>query len=383
MTRIALQFLESAWPEATPHTVRERLRQACGILPVESVLLGWDLPPALEEAVAAEANRQGAALYRWHPLLASDSGAPLPSEWQTSGQTGAPIPGFLNLPEFTFICPNKPAAQEWIQQRIDKAAQRGIYQGIFFDRMRWPSPAEHLGEYFGCFCPYCQTLAIRSGLDLEPIRRYLHQSLADGAGAQRLIRALFAPQNETGPLEGFFRFRTACITRTVAACAQQSRASGLAVGLDCFSPGLARMVGQDLASLGQHCDWMKLMTYPRTFGPAGIPYELHSLAGWLGENYGLSKPDGLQFVIDSSRLQPGQPSTLQQEISDGKSITAAPIFAGLALVEMEKVNEASDEQVQADLLSCKASNPDGLALSWDLWLIPPRRLELTAKIFFP
>lgn len=381
MTRIALQFLESAWPEASPQAARERLRQACGILPVESVLLGWDLPPALEESVAAEAARQGAALYRWHPLLASDSGAPLPSEWQTSGQTGAPIPGFLNLPEFTFICPNHPAVKEWISQRIEQAARRGIYRGIFFDRMRWPSPAENLGEYFGCFCPYCQALAIRSGLDLEPVRRFTKRLLVEAAGAQRLIHALFAPEDETSPLEAFFRFRTACITQTVAACAQQARASGLAVGLDCFSPGLARMVGQDLASLGPHCDWMKLMTYPHTFGPAGIPYELHSLAAWLEENYGLSKPDGLQFAIEASQVQPGQAATLQQEVASGKALTNAPIFAGLALVEMEKVNDTSDAQLQADLLACKAAHPDGLALSWDLWLIPPRRLEMIAKTF--
>ncbi len=382
MTRIAIQFLESAWPEATPQTARERLRQACDILPVESVLLGWHLPPALEEAVAAEANRQGAALYRWHPLLANDSGMPLPSEWQTIGQTGAPIPGFLNLPEFTFICPNNPAVQEWMSQRIEQAARRGLYRGIFFDRMRWPSPAENLGEYFGCFCPYCQALAAPSGLDFEPVRRYIKQSMTTRAGAQRLIRALFAPYEEFNPLEGFFQFRTDCITQTIAACAQQARASGLLVGLDCFSPTLTRMVGQDLKALGPTCDWMKLMTYPHTHGPAGIPYELQNLAAWLGENYGLSAADGLQFIIDSSGLNPGQASTLQQEIAIGKSLTDAPTFIGLALVEMENVNQVSEQQLRIDLQACRESHPDGLALSWDLWLIPPHRLELTAKIFF-
>lgn len=381
MARISVQFLESAYPEATPQAARERLRQACQILPIESVLLGWNLPPALEEAVAAEARQQGAALYRWHPLLASDSGAALPAEWQTVGLQNRPIPGFRGLPEFTFICPNHPAAQEWVTGRIQNAVRRGIYQGIFFDRMRWPSPAENLGEHFGCFCPHCQRLAARNGLDLELVRRFVNQLLSDSAGAQRLVRALFSPEKEDNQLESFFRFRAGCITQTIAACAEQARSGGLSIGLDCFSPGLMRMVGQDLASLSPHCDWIKLMTYPHTFGPAGIPYELHSLAAWLAGNYGLSKPDGLQFVINASQVQPGQSATLQQEVASGKSLAGAPIFAGLALVEMEKVNDTSDVQLQADLLACKAARPDGLALSWDLWLIPPRRLEMTAKTF--
>lgn len=381
MTRISIQFLESAYPEASAQAARERLRQACQTLPVESILLGWDLPPALEEAVASEANLQGAALYRWHPLLASDSGAALPEEWKTIGANQRAIPGFHNLPEFTFFCPNHPAAQEWMNVRIEKAIRRGIYQGIFFDRMRWPSPTEDLGEHFGCFCPHCQALAARNGLDLELARRFVVRLLADAAGAQRLIRALFAPETEESPLEDFLQFRADCISRTIAACSEQARAGGLSVGLDCFSPGLMRMVGQDLAPLSQSCDWAKLMIYPRTFGPAGIPYELHGFVHWMEKYYGLSKDDGLQFVRLASQIDSAQPGTFEQETALAKTSSEAPVFIGLALVEMENVNSFSDEQLQADLIACKSSQPDGLVLSWDLWLIPPRRLERIAQIF--
>ena len=44
------------------------------------------------------------------------------------------------------------------------AVQRDLYQGIFFDRMRFPSPAEDPERQFVCFCKYCQRIASDSGL---------------------------------------------------------------------------------------------------------------------------------------------------------------------------------------------------------------------------
>lgn len=386
MTRFSVQFLESAYPQATPLAVRERLRQACEILPIESVLLGWDLPPALEEAVAAEASLQGAMLYRWHPLFASDSGAALPDRWQTIGANKRPIPGFRGLPAFTFFCPNNPEAQEWASERIDKAIQRGIYQGLFFDRMRWPSPAENLGEDFGCFCGHCQRLAAERGLDLEAVRRLAGQLLADARGTQRLIRALFQAEDEASLLEQFFRFRSGCISEAVARFAGQAQTGWLSVGLDCFAPSLMRMVGQELRALGQVCDWVKLMTYPHAHGPAGLPFELFNLANWLEKKHGMSRNDGVQFVSQASQVEiscdQGCPAeSIRQEIGIGKTKSEAPLFAGLALVQMENTHSVEDAQIRTDLLACKASHPAGLALSWDLWLIPPKRLEMAAKIF--
>ncbi|HXQ33295.1 MAG TPA: hypothetical protein VN843_04660, partial [Anaerolineales bacterium] len=107
MTTFAVQYLEYAPRDATPSKVRERLRRAFELLPISIVILGWDLPPRLEEAVAEETTRHKAALYRWHPLLASDAGFALPLEWQPINLHGEPVPGFKGLPEFTFICPNR------------------------------------------------------------------------------------------------------------------------------------------------------------------------------------------------------------------------------------------------------------------------------------
>src|SRR5688500_1885074 len=146
MPTIAVQYLEYAPRDATPAKVRERLRQSFELLPISIVILGWDLSPRLEEAVAEETARHKAALYRWHPLLASDAGFALPSEWQPINLNGEPVPGFRGLPEFTFICPNRTDVQEWIAERIEVAAQRGI------DRKSTRLNSSHLVISYAVFC---------------------------------------------------------------------------------------------------------------------------------------------------------------------------------------------------------------------------------------
>src|SRR5215211_181866 len=214
MTIIAAQYLEYAPPNATPAKVRERLRQAFELLPISIVILGWDLSRVHEDVVAKEAARHNAALYRWHPLLASDAGFALPDEWQTINLHGEPVPGFKGLPEFTFICPNRTDVQEWIAERIQVAAQRGIYQGLFFDRMRLPSPAENPERYLACFCKYCRRIASDSGLDFEAVRRQIKSLLTGADRAKAFTQTFFSP-TEDSLLESFFTFRFNSITRII------------------------------------------------------------------------------------------------------------------------------------------------------------------------
>jgi hypothetical protein len=379
MRTLAAQYLEHAPPDATPALVRQRLRQAFDTLPLSIIALGWDLPHALEDAVADESARHGARLYRWHPLLASDAGFVLPEEWQPLNVQGEAVPGFRDLPEFTFLCPNRSDVQEWIAERIEVAAQRGIYQGLFFDRMRFPSPAENPGTHLACFCKYCRRLASDLGLDLEAARRQITSYLADVDRAQELARTLFAP-TEDSLLESFFSFRAKSVTQVIQYASRLARSHGLGVGLDCFSPTLARMVGQDLSALDAHSDWVKLMIYPRVLGPAGLPYELNALAGWLKAGQGLSETEAVEVVGRSSGLpiERLDSQAISQEIQRGRDTGVTNLLAGVALVELEGIHRLTLEQVSADLAACQREEVDGVVLSWDLWHIPQQYLAAVA-----
>ncbi|HKY52859.1 MAG TPA: hypothetical protein VJM08_01080, partial [Anaerolineales bacterium] len=346
MTTLAVQYLEYAPQDATPAKVRERLHQAFELLPISIVILGWDWPPHLEEAIAKETAGHKAVLYRWHPLLASDAGFALPTEWQPINLHGEPTPGFRGLPEFTFICPNRTDVQDWTAERIEVAAQRSIYQGLFFDRMRFPSPAEDPEEHLGCFCKYCQRIASDTGLDLEVVRRQIVSLLSDADRAKIFIQSLFTP-TDNALLESFFAFRFNSISRIIHYAAKLARSHGLNIGLDCFSPTLTRMVAQDLSALNRSCDWIKLMTYPRVFGPAGLPFELNALSNWLKTRFNIDETEVNKIVSESSNLafsKDGLDSeTIVHEIQRGRNASITNLLAGIALVEVVGVHAPTFE----------------------------------------
>lgn len=374
MAVFAVQYLESPYPDATPARVRRRLRQAFERLPMDFVLLGWELTPAIEEAVAEETARQHAQLYRWQPLLTGDAHTDLPPEWAVCGPDGNSIPGHAGMPEFTFICPNRSAVADFLSERVENAAASGLFQGLFLDRIRFPSPSLDPRRALACFCKHCARLAADMGLDLESVRQSI-PFLPD----KTILQSLLGHPTEAGfLLESFLDFRSASITRTVQRVAKQAQALNLSIGLDCFSPALTRMVGQDLSGLDGCADWIKIMTYPRVFGPAGISFELLGLADWLIQR-GMADAEAMQVIRQASGLPvPGTKSelsrnglgseTIAQEIRRGYEQGVTKLLAGIATVGLENIHQSTPEQIQADLEACLSA--DGLVISWDLWLTP-------------
>jgi hypothetical protein len=384
MATFAVQYLECPCPDTTPNAARRRLHQACQRLPISLVLLGWELPPALEEAVAEETARQGALLYRWQPWLTSDSHTDLPPEWVMVGPDGTPLPGQADNPTFTFVCPNHSGVADFLTERLEGIAASGLFHGVFLDRIRFPSPVENPAVRLGCFCRYCTRLATDMGLELEPVRRYLQSAFSDKDSARQLVLGLLGKFDSPGnPLKAFLDFRAHSITRTVTAARRQADLLGLSLSLDCFSPILTRMVGQDLQSLDRVCDWIKLMIYPRVFAPAGFPFELLSLATWLvhagwmesetkdilAEATGLPFPENLT-ALRQSGFGAG---TIAHEIERGRFLGVTHLLAGIALVELKAIHESTPEQVQADIKAARAA--DGLVISWDLWHTPLEHLD--------
>jgi hypothetical protein len=385
MTTFAVQYLGSRPKEATPKSVREKLHEAFQRLPISMVLLDWGLPPRLEDAVAEETRCQNAELYRWQTWLTGDSQVDLPPEWAVMGLDGRPIPGHENDPDFTFICPNSTAVEEFLAERLEVIAGRGLFQGIFLDRIRFPSPAVDPATHLGCFCHHCTRLAADLTLDLNKVRRSIRSLIMELDGPGKLAGGLMKKGDETGSLlEQFLDFREASVTRVVRSAQRQAGVLGLKVGLDCFSPILARMVGQDLNALGLSSDWVKIMTYPRVFGPAGISFEFFNLCNWL-VRCGLTEQQTIDFISSTCSLnlpvsmqglrQYGLDSSLiSREIHVCRELGLNSLLAGIALVDVKGIHESSSEQIRMDLLASQEA--DGLVLSWDLWQIPLERLDM-------
>jgi len=397
--KIFVQFLEGGPDSARlpPREARNLLRSAFGRLPIDNVLLGWNLPPALLEACAVECDRQHAALYLWQPLLAGDGVFEPRPGWRTIGLNGIPVGDPKDRMEFTFVCPNRVGVRDAVLDHLDDVLAGGFFQGVFLDRIRFPSPAENPGRNLACFCEDCRRAAESAGVDLAFAQNHLALLLQTPEGKRAAVRSfLSAPRRPPQPcddwLERLLAFRCRSIAAFVADAAGLARARGLKVGLDCFSPTLARMVGQDLAELAAHCDWIKGMTYIRAYGPASIPFELLGLTDWIRASDQQDESQILAFLADAAEwdLPPhrevirreGLPSTvLAEEIGRGRDACTRPFLAGIELVEMPGVAALDPERIRADLEALHAAAADGIVLSWDLRFIPAARLEMVNGLF--
>ncbi len=397
---LTIQYLEAspALAQLNPVSVLNKLRSAVELLPFTHLLIGWQVPLPLLDACRLEAERLGLRFIRWQPLLTGDGAIQPDPHWQTVGLSGRNVSGYNGLPEFTFCCPNHPAAQEAIVGHLDKLIRQGVYQGFFLDRVRFPSPTTDLLNDLGCFCEHCQRKAAEIGLDLREIREEIVQQTQDEDGRISLIASLLSRKtglsdsSHTAGISQLLAFRKKTICDFLAPISRLLRNAHLEVGLDCFSPSLTHMVGQDLRTLGELTDWIKLMTYAHTNAPAGFPFELSGLARFLCNTTQLDDRHTLKMLAQAIGLplptNPGSlekdglsPLALQVEVRRGVEACPVPILAGLELVELAGVTELNSGQIQADLAAIKRAGPAGLAISWDLLHISLDRLKLVSQAY--
>ena len=397
---ISAQYLEGGTEarRVSPAEARLRLRDAFQRVPLSMVLLGWDLDPRVVEACADECSRHDCDLYLWQPTLTAHGAFSGDPSWYVVGLSGEPAAGLDGKPEFSFICPNRAEARERILQNLSEAIAGGDYQGVFLDRIRFPSPAYDLAGQFACFCDACRAVAGAAGLELAAVQENLRELLLSREGRRAAVLAMLAPipPRETeaaGQLpRQMLEFRQRSVGRMVDEITGAAHAGGLKVGLDCFSPTLTRMVGQDLPTLAKSCDWIKVMTYTRAFAPASLPYEVVGLVNWLMSMKGETEQEALEWFagatgwslprsLEAIRSHGLAGAVLTQELQRGRAAKPRQLLAGIELVEMPEVVQLSPQQIEADAEAVLAGAPDGAVFSWDLRRIPAERLELAASLY--
>jgi hypothetical protein len=224
------------------------------------------------------------------------------------------------------------------------------------------------------------------GIDAEEVSREI-------ANAQKgeLVSALFGKNIQ--PLSPFLDFRQETITQFIQEVIKIIRLFGLEVGLDCFTPSLTRMVGQDLNALTPLANWTKIMIYGHAYGPATLPFEFKELVKWFMVQGELTEQNALLTLseitnlpllgsLDANQKYDFSAEFLAAEINLGrKEAGSNQLLAGIELVEIPGASELNDKQIKTDLRAIQASSADGLSISWDLLHIPLKRLKLVQSVW--
>jgi pentatricopeptide repeat protein len=178
---------------------------------------------------------------------------------------------------FDFCCPGSERNIENVRRIFQRHFSNVGFNGVFLDKIRYPSPANPPWGWQVCFCRYCLAQYRRQGLSPKEIRLAAKRlpeakapftALAYQNGAYRFADAAW---------ERFFRAKSEVVTASVKSLSGWFRTGGYRVGLDVFAPFLSPFVGQDIEALSRCCDWLKPMMYRKVYAPAGLPFEVDAL----------------------------------------------------------------------------------------------------------
>ena len=390
-----LSTVHASAAELTPDKVARHLDAVMRTVPIDILAVGWTERPELFRLLTAPETRPTKEVYLWYPLLSDFPGFDAThlvlnnrSE-KSAGWSGYAGTGIAE--SFKLACPNNPHAVETSLEHLERLMTTYQFDGVFLDKIRFPSPANGLAEVFSCFCPHCVDKASRTGLSLDDVGSMLTDWRGDTVAADPVAIPEGAPWLEhlvaSRPLvQRFLRFRADSVSAVVAEATRRMRKLGRKVSLDVFTPALAPLVGQDFTALAPGAAWIKPMIYRFGDGPANLRSELPRLIRELGAFLGQSEAtamaraseyiDGLEgaTLADLETVTPL--SFIRAETLKAMSLfDGTPLYLGLESVSIPKRMEIGPRDV-AEILEIGAeAGIQGVTLSWDLMHTPVENLR--------
>lgn len=259
-------------------------------VPVQAVIVGWSEDPALYRELGEALHRRGAELWLWFPVF-SEHTLREGLRRQTGLLTGAPLGArvFDGDETFDFCCPSQAGLAQRLLEKYDCDFAGCAFDGMFLDRIRYPSLTVGAEALFGCACGECRDWLAENGLPRQ-VQDDLAQRIAARMSDEDCIDPLGLLQYCAGQyifadpaLETLLRLKCQRIESVVRVLCGGFRSRGMKVAMDLFAPFLAPLVGQDYRRLGAMADFIKPMLYRHTYTPAGLSFELDAMARAVSE----------------------------------------------------------------------------------------------------
>jgi hypothetical protein len=383
--------------------LKKKLSMAKDALDLDALIVWSDINKKDSDLVREICRDFKIKTYLWYPILADVLGFKIEQEQAVEtfdglrgyGENGRWDKLGKGPEDFLFLCPNDEQNIRQIFSHYQKKIIESDFDGVFLDRIRFPSPSNGLEALFSCFCKSClNKFYTKYSEDLE---NYRYQAKAVFKKFKTIdINYLRTCQSFSdiiiiGNLEKFYDFRKQNIYQVVKIFADQAKQMGKLVGVDLFAPSLAPLVAQDYQLLARTCDWIKPMIYCHTSGPAGLPLELFCFMKAILEiNPAL---DEIQLIGEVSRLIGVElPTKLNELLKNGISEyiisreiekvkefnlpEKVEIYVGLEAVQIPGVCHIDKSILKKYLKSVLEEDIKGILLSWNLWKIPDENLKL-------
>ena len=343
--------------------------------PAEAMVCGVGAPEDVYRRIREIADQKGSRMYLWLPAF---------SEWDSLAEFDPLIDhhgnAFLKDRQlqdgFRFRCPQSRKNRDVFFEESLKHLNKGAFDGVFLDRIRFPSFQFGLSGVLSCFCPACLEKMRTAGLDPDRLKaacaalsERAHRGENDPLGLKRFDGSRWELKDKD--LQALFDLRCGTVTDAVMDLGSRYREKGYRIGLDLFTPSLAYFAGQDIRFLAPLADFVKPMLYLDTLAPAGLPYELNVADEALG---GGTKARLLEIcgAHDTETLASAEIPSIRT------AVPGAKVFCGMEINRVRDIAPVGPPQIRRTLRGFKAAGADGVMPSWSFLSAPDENIQALA-----
>lgn len=353
---------------------------------VSGVIAGWALNKEFYAKLKRSLREYDIELYFWLPVF---------SELDYFGDFQDVInyrnenkksTGFQEDENFNFYCPNNKNNIENIKSIFTKHFADYDIDGVFLDKIRYPSFSNSPESVFTCFCDTCKSKMEESGINVAELQRKIADIFSDSSSSNINPMGISAYKNfkfdfSDQLIDKFFKFKEESINKAVEELIKFFRSKNLKIGLDLFAPHISYFTGQNIIKLNSTADFIKPMYYRATYAPAGIPFEIESYSkSFPNKNFEGVKKEFFKFINEkeneiSDKYMERELLQLKDEFNINN------ICPGLEFNKIKDIALSNEDYLERSINSFYNSGTDGLVLSWDLMRMPLSHLEVYIKLW--
>ncbi|MCQ2158854.1 MAG: hypothetical protein MJY43_03405 [Bacteroidales bacterium] len=335
-----LQICTGGWNNRnyTTQQIIDRLDKVTGMIPVEKVIIGWNLEPGPYREIGEYLHSKDIKMILWLPVF-SEIGHIEDAE-QSVDIWGEKTESF-NLQEgedFTFYCPSSQKNLDAVRNIFLKHFSQCGFDGVFLDKIRTASYVAGQSGVLSCGCERCMQIYSGKGVDTDALKAN--------------------PEQE---MDRFLEAKASIVSASVRELENWFHSRGMEVGLDLFAPELSSVVGQDYTALSEKADFVKPMMYRKTEAPAGIGFEIRAF----------------DPAFDSENLTEDY---LCRELEKAAELSKCPVYPGIEINYREDIARTSPEYIKESLRAVHKAKLPGVVLAWDIMLAPDSHLEAIAAM---
>lgn len=357
-----LQVFTGGWNNKnyTTEQIIDRLDYISDQIPVEKVIIGWNLDLDPYKEIGDFLHSKGIQMILWLPVL-SEVGELVDCEPSLDLWGNAPASFALQEGEnFTFFCPSSTSNIHNFIGIYEKYFSDCAFDGVFIDKIRSQSFISGVSGILSCGCEKCREKYAGHSINLSEVREAYEQkgdAFFSISGYDPASGFVF----EDDLARSFFDAKGQIIAESIGLICDYFHEKGMLVGMDLYAPLMAQFVGQDYTLLSSKADFIKPMLYRKTEAPAGIGFEYELLRKSIPEAQGYP-----EITTDLSFLN---------EQLEYISSATCDKYPGIEINYREDIARTDINYVRESVSAVRKAGFNGAVLSWDVMLAPDSHIE--------